>query len=118
MSATSAFRNKLKALVDSGELSISTLKIDSGISRSSVYGWIDGKNAPNLEQMERLAKAAKKSVREMLSEEGDAEADRLACISSIFKLHPDDLTIARDFLALTVDNRTKPVDDKLKKSSS
>lgn len=69
MVATEAFRNNLKHLIDSGEASPTAIKEVTGISRSSIQGWIKGENSPNLEQVQRIAAALGRTVGELLTGE-------------------------------------------------
>jgi hypothetical protein len=123
MDSIEAFRKNLRKLIDSGEITILGLKEKTGISRASIYGWMDGSNVPNLEQVQRVAGAVGRKSSDMLkgeippasplpaprdpNPEEMAEAIlsalnlpevRLRCIRAILKLNPTGLIEIADNL--------------------
>lgn len=107
MNATDAFRNNLKTLIDSGETTIVDLKEKTGISRSTIYGWITGETAPNLEQVQRVSKAVHRTASTLLKGEaleplpkpapGEHEL-RMACVTALLKIDVNHLSGVLEFL--------------------
>jgi transcriptional regulator with XRE-family HTH domain len=97
MSSFEKLRNNIKLIVERGDVSLSDLARLSGLSRSLVRNYVEGNNAPGIDQIDRIAGALGVSTASLIGDEVPARIQlpdepidqlRLKAIELILKASP------------------------------
>lgn len=106
MAIVDNFRNNIKRLIDEEKTSIAKIHTETGLSRNSIYGWIDRNEVPGLDKVELIAAHLGLSLSSLLGDDvpelpkniQTADQDRLAAIAAILSAEDSSISVLLDLI--------------------